>query len=379
MHRFGSSSPAPPSTTGTIRSNRPAVVPRTPSSTAAATPRSARCGRSIRCTRRRPPGAPRRNRVVRKAVGRDASLHWSFAMQVFVTGATGYVGSSVATAFRRAGHRVWGLTRTEAKARRLAQQEIEPVVGELGDPKTYAEVAAECAVLVHAAFEYSANGVAKDKQAIDTLIEAGRRGARPKTLIFTSGAWVHGDTGDRMVDETTPLNPIKLVAWRPAHEQLVLEASGVRGLVIRPGCVYGGPGGLTAPWFADASAGKAPTVVGDGRSRWTMVHGDDLADAYVRAGESGLGGEVFDISDRSRATALEMATAAARAAGYRGEIRPVPLAEAAKTMGDFAAALALSQHVDARKAVRLLGWQPRHGGFVDEADVYYRAWRAHQA
>src|SRR3989441_11468592 len=98
-----------------------------------------------------------------------------------------------------------------------------------------------------------------------------------------------------------------------------------------------------------------------------------------RSGESGLGGEVFDISDRSRATVLEMATAAARAAGYRGEIRPVPLAEAAKTMGDFAEALALNQHVDARKAVRLLGWQPRHGGFVDEADLYYRAWRAYQA
>src|SRR5712691_12541275 len=244
-------------------------------------------------------------------------------MQVFVTGATGYVGWSVATAFRRAGHRVWGLTRTEAKARRLAQQEIEPVVGELGDPKTYADVAAECAVLVHAAFEYSANGVAKDKQAIDTLMEAGRRGAKPKTVIFTSGAWVHGDTGDRMVDETTPLNPIKLVAWRPAHEQLVLQASGVRGLVIRPGCAYGGPGGLTAPWFADGSAGKAPTVVGDGRSRWTMVHADDLAEAYLRVGESGLGGEVFEISDRSRATVLEMAPPAGGARAIRGGFAPV--------------------------------------------------------
>jgi len=193
-------------------------------------------------------------------------------MQVFVTGATGYVGSSVATAFRRAGHRVWGLTRTEAKARWLEQHEIEPVVGDLADPKTYADVAAECAVLVHAAFEYSANGVAKDKQAIETLIEAGRRGAKPKTVILTSGVWVHGDTGDRMVDETTPLNPIKLVAWRPAHEQLVLQASGVRGLVIRPGCVYGGPGGLTAPWFADASAGKQPTIVGTAAAagRWCM-------------------------------------------------------------------------------------------------------------
>src|SRR2546425_116889 len=50
IRRFGSSSPVPPSTTGTIRSNRPAVVPRTPSSTAAATPPFARCGRCIRCT-----------------------------------------------------------------------------------------------------------------------------------------------------------------------------------------------------------------------------------------------------------------------------------------------------------------------------------------
>lgn len=298
-------------------------------------------------------------------------------MRVFVTGATGYVGFSVATAFRRAGHRVWGLVRSEAKARRLAQHEIEPVVGDLADPGRYADIAAECAVLVHAAFDYAADGVAKDRTAVEALIAAGRRGARPKTLIYTSGVWVHGDTGGRLVDETTPPAPIALVAWRPAHERLVLEAAEVRGLVMRPGCVYGGPGGLTAPWFAAASAGTAPTVVGDGGNRWATVHADDLAEAYVRAGESGLAGEVFDVTDRSRATLLEMVTAAARAAGFRGEIRRVPLADARRTMGDFAEALALDQHVDGRKAARLLGWQPRHGGFVDDADLYYRAWQTY--
>src|SRR2546422_11592203 len=115
-------------------------------------------------------------------------------MQVFVTGATGYVGWSVATAFRRAGHRVWGLTRSEAKARRLAQQEIEPVVGDLGDPKTYADVAAECAGLVHSAFEYSAYGDAKDKKAIETLIETGSRGAGAQTHYFMRWASGRGDT-----------------------------------------------------------------------------------------------------------------------------------------------------------------------------------------
>src|SRR6267378_6473603 len=132
-------------------------------------------------------------------------------MQVFVTGATGYIGFTVAVALRRAGYRVSGLARSESKARRLMQHEIEPVIGDLADPKTYLEAASECALLVHTAFDYSANGVAKDKTAIDTLLEAGRRGAGPKTFIFTSGAWVYGDTGDRMVDETTPPNPPKLV------------------------------------------------------------------------------------------------------------------------------------------------------------------------
>jgi len=299
-------------------------------------------------------------------------------MQVFVTGATGYIGSAVAVALRCAGYRVSGLARSESKTRRLVQHEIEPVIGDLADPKTYLDVASECALLVHTAFDYSANGVAKDKTAVETLLEAGRRGAKPKTVIFTSGAWVYGDTGDRVVDETTPPNPAKLVAWRPAHEQMVLQAAGMRGLVIRPGDVYGGAGGLTGQWFEGPSAGNPPLVVGDGRNRVPMVHIDDLADAYVRVAESGLAAEIFNVNDQSPFTVLEMATAAARAAGYQGEVRPTPLPEARKTLGDFADALALSQHLDARKAARLLGWHPTHEGFLDGADVYYRAWKAYR-
>src|SRR6267378_3586675 len=100
-------------------------------------------------------------------------------MQVFVTGATGYVGFAVAAALRRAGYRVWGLARSEAKARRLTRHEIEPVIGDLADPKTYLEVASDCALLVHTAFDYAAAGVAKNKTAIDTLLDAGRRRAGP--------------------------------------------------------------------------------------------------------------------------------------------------------------------------------------------------------
>src|SRR5438552_3710909 len=206
-------------------------------------------------------------------------------------------------------------------------------------------------------------------------------GRRDGSRSGSSGlqAWTMGRCrGNPDACATARPNPPRLVAWRPAHEQIVLQAGGVRGLVIRPGDVYGGPGGLTGQWFAGPSTGSPPLVVGDGRNRVPMVHVDDLADAYVRVATSGLAAEIFNVNDQSRFTVLEMATAAARAAGYQGEVRPTPLVEARKTLRDLADALALSQHIDARKVVRLLGWHPSHEGFLDEADVHYRAWKAYR-
>jgi nucleoside-diphosphate-sugar epimerase len=299
-------------------------------------------------------------------------------MNVFITGATGYIGFNVARAYRRAGHAVWGLTRSEEKARILARHEIMPVVGRMQEPDGWAAAAKNCSVLIHAAVDYQTDPLALDKQTVEFLLSLGQQGRRPKALIYTSGVWVYGHTHGALVDETTPLNPPKLVARRPATEQLVLNAADARGLVIRPGCVYGYQGGLTGMWFSAALKEKALTAVGDGSNRWTMVHADDLADAYLLVGESGLSGEIFNITDRSRWSVAEMVNAVARATGYRGKITFIPVAEAAKTMGDFAECLALDQHVDARKAVRLLGWQPKHGGFVDDAETSYESWKAAQ-
>jgi len=298
-------------------------------------------------------------------------------MKVFITGATGYIGFNVAMAYRRAGHEVWGLTRSEEKARILSRHEIRPVVGSMQQPEGWGAAAKNCSALIHAAVDYQTDPFALDKQTVEFLLSLAKQGPQPKTLIYTSGVWVYGNTQGTLVDETTPLNPPRMVARRPATEQLVLTAGDVRGLVIRPGCVYGYQGGLTGMWFAAAKE-KALTAVGDGGNRWTMVHADDLADAYRRAGESGLSGEVFNITDRSRWSVGEMLAAVARVIGYAGKITFVPVAEAAKSMGDFAECLALDQHADGRKAVRLLGWQPKHSGFVDDAETYYMSWRAAQ-
>ncbi len=296
-------------------------------------------------------------------------------MRVFVTGATGYVGQAVATAFRRSGHQVWGLARTDEKARALAREEIRPVRGSLEEPGTFLGTAEACSVLVHAASVAGTDPFAADRRAIEALVSTAGRGARPKTLLYTSGVWIYGDTAGRPVDETSPVDPARAVAGRPESEKRVLGAPGVRALVLRPGCVYGRQGSLTSIWFRDA-AQRALRIVGDGSARWAMVHRDDLGDAYVRAAESGLSGEIFNVTDRSHASVLGMAQAVARVTGYAGAIESVPVARAAETLGDFARCLALDQHVDSRKAERLLGWQPRHAGFVDEVEECFESWKA---
>ena len=85
------------------------------------------------------------------------------------------------------------------------------------------------------------------------------------------------------------------------------------------------------------------------------------------------------MTDRSRAPLRRLVLAAARAAGFTGEIRWIPVEDAKQKMGDLASALAFDQHVDSRKAVARLGWQPTHGGFEDEAATYYASWKAARA
>jgi len=299
-------------------------------------------------------------------------------MRAFVTGLNGYIGFNVALGLRRAGHEVCGLLRRPDRVDYMLRHEIRPVMGDISRPQTYASVAEDCDLLIHTAMDGKGGPVAADRTVIETFLAMAQRGARPRTFVYTSGVWVYGDTGGRPVDETSPLAPLAHVAWRPAHERLVLGASGIGGVVVRPGCVYGKQGGLTGAWFAGAT-GKAPfEVVGDGRNRWAMVHVWDLADAYVRIAESGLEGEVINVTDRSHSTVEEMARAAAAAARYEGEIRFVPPADAERSMGPYAAGLAVDQQVDSGKAARVLGWQPRFGGFVAEVETYLAAWQAAQ-
>lgn len=297
-------------------------------------------------------------------------------MRVFITGASGYVGFNVALALRRAGHQVFGLTRTNEKAQMLARNEIQPVVGDLQKPETFLPFADQCSIIIHAAVDYELNTFVLDRLIVQAFLESGKRGLHPKTFIYTSSTWVYGNTGGTPVDESDSLSPPKLLKRHAATEKIVLESPDVQGLVVRPGCVYGRQGGLTQSWFKGAYQDNSLKIVGDGSNYWAMVHVDDLAEGYLCVTESGHSHEVFNFVEYSRFKLSDIASAVVQVTGYSGEIKFVPVAQAAETMGDFAECLALDQHVDAQKATRLLGWHPKHEGFVGEIGIYFQSWKA---
>jgi len=274
--------------------------------------------------------------------------------KVFLTGATGYIGSAIADALLAAGYSVTGLARSDEAARKLRAKGIAPFEGDLMSPVDLAKAAAASAAVIHAG---TTNDGRIDREAILAMGNA----LRPLTpFLYTSGIWVLGDTGGKIADETWELNPPALVAWRPDVENLVIAAAriGVRSVVIRPGIVYGRGGGIAADFVPSARETGAARFVGTGENHWPVVHVDDLADLYVRALGS-VGGTLFHATDGFAYRVREIAEAA-------GVTESWPLDEARKTLGAYADALVLDQLVSSEKAQRAFGWQPRAASILDD-------------
>ncbi len=297
-------------------------------------------------------------------------------MKVFITGATGYVGGAVAREFLRAGHQVGGLARSAETAARLERLGIGAVRGSMQHPAAWKDLIGGFDAFVHAAVDYAADIPAVDGATLDALIEAARAGGEARCLIFTSGVWVLGETGDRpAAEDASTQRALPMVAWRPAHERRALEAAsrGLATAVVRPGLVYGGRAGLLAPLFASAEQEGASVYIGAGDNRWSLVHRDDLGALYRLIAESRARG-IFHGVDGASLPVVEVARAASRAAGRGGKTRSQPVGEARRGLGPVADALLLDQVVAAPRS-RALGWAPRYVSFEEGAPAAYREWK----
>ena len=276
-------------------------------------------------------------------------------MKVFLTGATGYIGSAVADRLRAAGHEVTGLARSEASAAKLRSAGVHSVRGDFSDPESLGAAARAAEGVISTATTYDP---AIDGPALDAMLAALAGSNKP--LIYTSGIWSHGDTGGRVVDESSPPRPAELVRWRQAVEDRVLRAAGraVRTIVIRPAIVYGRGAGIPAGFVESARKDGAARYVGNGENRWPFVHVDDLADLYLLALEKAPPGTLLLAVHGPSHRVRDVAAAASRGAGGGGKTVAWPLVEARRTLGPYADALVLDQQASGKRAQDLLGWRP---------------------
>ncbi|MBV9749942.1 MAG: NAD-dependent epimerase/dehydratase family protein, partial [Acetobacteraceae bacterium] len=201
-------------------------------------------------------------------------------MRVFLTGATGFIGSRIVPELIGAGHQVLGLTRSDAGARWLQQAGAEAHRGTLEDPDSLASGAAQADAVIHTAFDHDfANFVAnceKDRRVIEAMGAVLAGSDRP--LIITSGTGI-GSPGpgraatENVVDWGHPLP--RVATERAGADQ---AARGVSVAVMRLPQVHDTvKQGLITPAVAIAREKGVSAYVGDGANRWPAAHVTDVA------------------------------------------------------------------------------------------------------
>lgn len=287
-------------------------------------------------------------------------------MRVFLTGATGYIGSAVAHVLKARGHDVVGLARDADAIEKLRQADIRAVRGSLTDAGIIAEMVRDADAVVHAAQQQGPEGPANDTAFLEAAL--GALHGDHEAFVYTAGAWDYGSRGDEMLTEDTALLPLPLVAWRAANQERVHRASDggrkLRTVVIRPGIVYGEGGGIPGMMAAQAKAGEL-RIVGDGANHWPLVRIDEIADLYLRALERAPAQAIYN-GAHDHATYGDIARAVHRSVGGDGNVPSISLEEATRAMGGFAEALSADIRLDSSRAARELGWKPDRPSLLEE-------------
>jgi nucleoside-diphosphate-sugar epimerase len=285
-------------------------------------------------------------------------------MNVALTGATGFIGSHILTELQAHGHQVTALVRDDAQAEAVAGRGATPVVVDLYDRPAVVKLFSDADGAVHTASPGDATSADLDSAVVDAAIDA--FGITGKPFVSISGLWIYGS--NTSIREDSPVNAPAMVAWKEPIQRRILDASGMRGVVIVSAVAYGdGGGGIPGLLLASPRdvAGNL-IMLGTGQQHWATVHVADLANVFRRVLEDDSARGYYVIGNGLKSTAAELTEAAAVAAGAAGAV-PGSDEEARGRLGDyFAEVLLLDQGTEAAKARSELGWLPSRPGLVDE-------------
>lgn len=290
-------------------------------------------------------------------------------MKLFITGAGGYIGGSVAAALLTRGHQLRGLTRNAGSAAQLSALGIEPVLGTLDDAQLLSREARLSDGVINTASADHAGAV--------QALMAGLAGSG-KPLLHTSGSSVVGDDARgafqsaSVFDGEAPLqvNPAKLARRDIDLQVLGAATQAIRSAVICPSLIYGvgsglNPNSVQIPFLVNNARERGTVeIVGTGANVWSNVHIDDVVDLYVRALKKAPAG-AFYFAENGEASFAELGATLAQRLGLPG-VTSVPPEEAARRWGEPRAYFSLGSNsrVRATRARKELGWSPVHASVL---------------
>ncbi len=305
-------------------------------------------------------------------------------MRIFVTGASGWIGSAVVPELLGAGHEVVGLARSETSAQRLEAAGALVYRGDLDDADDLAKAASDSDGVIHLAFQHEvafggnfAAAGAADRRAVEAMGAA--LADSDRALVLASG--MLGLKPGRVATENDGLVPDASVRGNPAGVRaatallaLSLRGIGVRSSVLRlPPTVHGhGDNGFMATLVGIARERGVAGYVGDGSNRWPAVHRYDAASLFRLAVEAAPAGSVLHAAANEGVAFRDIADAMGRHLGVpAASVAPGDAAEHFAHLGHF---VGLDSPASAAVTRELLAWEPTGPSLLEdlEQDHYYR-------
>jgi nucleoside-diphosphate-sugar epimerase len=291
-------------------------------------------------------------------------------MRVFVTGATGFIGSRVVKELIGAGHQVIGVYRSDEKAPALAAAGAEVYRGSIDDPESLKDGAARSDGVIHLAFNHDFSKFAAncetDRRVIEALGSALAGSGRP--LIVTSGTAIAKVAPGEPATEDAPTITSNEVPRAASEEATAdLAANGVKTSVVRLPQVHDPERqGLITPWIAVAREKGVFAYIGEGRNRWPAAHVSDVARLYRLALERAEIGAVYNAVAEEGVPARYIAETIGRR--LKLPVKSIAPEDAGAFFGWLAMFAGRDMPASSEKTQKTLGWRPTGPGLIADLE-----------